>query len=562
MGLRTPTAATLGIVAWVAAAVHPAEPNGRNPARPEVEAAQARSFPQWGSLTPGRHRVGFRLDRVYDHSRRVAPLADFEGKPNAKPVAMPMVIGVWYPAIARPGATPMQYGTFAALGARRTDFAPVTAADRRTAIDNMRDFAGFAFGRQIPEPSMRAVDTTSTAAVLDATPATGRFPVVLAETDGSIAVATVLFEYLASHGIVVIATPSQASYATLQVSRPSVVVEARVRDFEFLLDRARRYTFADTGRLAVLGVNFDGMAALAFQMKNMAARAVVSLDGWEGKEGSTRTVSGGLHYDPRRMRVPYLVVLQDEQQPPPGLRLDRTVFDAMRYADRRWLVLSGIAHAYLVGNPLVYPDVPVDKRRACEALVRGVHAFLAASLADATSASAPTIITESPSPTAARIVKEEVRVAGLPALPDDAELERLIMRDRAADKLASILREARRTDSSVVLFSEQTMALYAFRFTRQNDLRFAVRLLELNTEAFPESWTAADALGDGYRGLADTSRALGAYARAIEIVNRVPGADSAASGAAARARQAIETKVAELRLKSGSRSPSPGRATP
>src|SRR4029078_12544077 len=124
----------------------------------------------------------------------------------------------------------------------------------------------------------------------------------------------------------------------------------------------RQLPFVDTTRLAVLGVNFDGMAALSFQMKNMATRGVVSLDGWEGKENSTATLASGLHYDPRRMRVPYLVVLQDEQTAPPGLRLDRTVFDALRYSDRQWLVLRSMSHAYLIGNPLVYPDVPADKR--------------------------------------------------------------------------------------------------------------------------------------------------------------------------------------------------------
>jgi len=532
-----------------------------NQVRPDGQ-TQHRSRPQWGALEPGRYGVGFRRVAEYDHSRRVTPEVDFEGRRNAGPHAMSLPVAVWYPIAPTPSEQPMEYGMFAGLGIKRTSLTPVTPEDRVAAIDGMRAFAGFAFGRQIPASVMRAVDTTATAAVRDAAPAAGQFPVVLAATDGSIAAATVLFEYLASHGVAVIAVPSRLEYASLQVSRPNVVVEARVRDLEYLLDHARRYAFVDTSRIAALGVNFDGMAALAFQMKNMAARAIVSLDGWEGKENSMRTVTSGLHYDPRRLRVPYLVVLQDEQPTPPGLRLDRTVFDAMRYSERQWLVLRSMSHAYLIGNPLVYPDVPSDKRRSYELLVRGIHEFLASALGDsAGSGLATPFVAHHPRNDAAPdVVKDLVHANAQPAVPDDAELERLIMVDRAADKVASILRHGRRTDSTFTLFSQQTMGLYAFRFARQNDLSYSIRLRELNAEAFPRSWSAADALGDGYTDAADTTRALAAFTRALGLLTLGSPSDSSSLGDLASARQAIERKIGKLRSRSSS--PGPGRPAP
>jgi predicted negative regulator of RcsB-dependent stress response len=59
----------------------------------------------------------------------------------------------------------------------------------------------------------------------------------------------------------------------------------------------------------------------------------------------------------------------------------------------------------------------------------------------------------------------------------------------------------------------------------------------LNVEAYPRSWSAADALGNGYRDSNDTTRAIQAYTRALELVDP--------SNAAARS--AIETKLAALR---------------
>ena len=232
---------------------------------------------QWGSLTPGRHTVGFRLAGGIDRSRRVAPPADFKGRSNAGALSMSMQVGIWYPAAAARATSPMQYGTFAALGTKRTDLAPVTAADRATSIANMRAFAGFAFGRQISEDAMRAVDTAATAAFLDATPSSGRFPVVLAATDGSIAAATVLFEYLASHGIVVMATPSRLSYGAIQVSRPGTVVEARVRDLEYLLARAHELPFVDTMRIA-RAVDPAGNCVLHFSHELAPLLALLSAD--------------------------------------------------------------------------------------------------------------------------------------------------------------------------------------------------------------------------------------------------------------------------------------------
>ena len=92
------------------------------------------------------------------------------------------------------------------------------------------------------------------------------------------------------------------------------------------------------------------------------------------------------------------------------------------------------------------------------------------------------------------------------------------MVERAADKVAAMLRLGKRADSAFVLFPQRTMALYAFRFTRQNDLGFAVRLLELNAEAYAHSWTAHDAVGNGYRDAGDTTRAVATYERALSII--------------------------------------------
>ena len=98
------------------------------------------------------------------------------------------------------------------------------------------------------------------------------------------------------------------------------------------------------------------------------------------------------------------------------------------------------------------------------------------------------------------------------------------------------------------------------RFARQNDLSYSIRLRELNAEAFPRSWSAADALGDAYADAADTTRALAAFTRALGLLTVGSPGDSSSLGDLASARQAIERKIAKLRSRSSS--PGPGRPAP
>src|ERR671921_575001 len=81
---------------------------GGSHAAPSRDAAQSAAPPQWGALIPGPHGVGFRLAPQYDHSRRVAPRVDFEGRPQRGSVSMPMPVAIWYPAARTRSSAPMQ----------------------------------------------------------------------------------------------------------------------------------------------------------------------------------------------------------------------------------------------------------------------------------------------------------------------------------------------------------------------------------------------------------------------------------------------------------------------
>ena len=508
--------------------------------RPSLLAAAALiagSAPGLAQPTPANPRfaVGFRLIHELDHSRAIGPTRDFEGKPRTGDIAVPMQIGVWYPAAARPIGPHVTRGDFALMSMIRGGARPLTRADSDAARTDLKSFAKFALRQDLTDADVNAVFGLQLEAVRDAPAAAGRFPVVIAGTDGALSGGIQYFETLASRGFVVVAAPSRAALGALQVTKPAWVMDARIRDLEYLTAYARQFSFADPSRVVMMGINFDGMAALLYQMKNMRAMGVVSIDGWEGKQGNSLQVRASPFYDPLRMRVPYFVAQQDELDAPPPLQHDFTVFNALRYAAAEHLVLHGMSHAYLVGSAALYPATPAQTKATQNLLLERIARFVDAAVKGETT---PTVASDPPQ------VKEHRRHEALAAVPFAEEVEEIVMAPGGAERLRSIHREARRYNPDLELVTPTALNLFAFRMTRMERPADAMILRELGTEVFPKSAAAQNDLGNAQLQAADTSRAIQAFERALALV---PEDTSLTDPERAQYRTVIQTKIDRLR---------------
>jgi dienelactone hydrolase len=432
----------------------------------------------------------------------------------------------------------MTFGDYLVLSGTRDSLRAITEQDRTTARDGLKAFAGFGLGLQITDSQATSVFSRRLAAIRDAAPTPERHPVVIAGVDGGVANQAPLFESLAQRGYVVIANASLPSLASVQVTNPAAAIDTRIRDLEYLTAHARKYPFVDADRLAVLGINFDGMAALVYQMKNMRADAVISIDGWEGKRGSVETVRASPFYEPRRMRVPYFLVLQNEPNPPPGLAHDLSIFDALKYGAGEHVVARGLTHAYLVGAGAIFTDAPSERRTAHELLMRRIASFLDASLKRSSLAR---VSENDPS-----IWVVDRRHNALKAVPDAEEVERVAMADRGAERLRDIFRDARRENPEVSLFSRTALNLFAFRMSRANRTPESLTFLELATEAFPRSALAQNDLGNGYLQTGDTTRAVQAFERSVALL---PSDSSMSDADRTQSQSTIAQKIDRLRRK-------------
>ena len=485
----------------------------------------------------GPHTVGYRMINHWDSTRAVAPTRDFEGRLNASGRATPMQVSVWYPAVA--GGTPMRRADYFAVSAKRETLTPVTEADIRAASQNDVGTARFQLGIELPPRIADSLAQLPVAAIRDARPAGGRFPLIVGALGGP---SDGIAEYLASHGYVVVSTPDLGATATAQVNRPLVAIETATRNMEVIHGLARRLPYVDDTRLGLLGVNFGGLAALTHQMRNMSADAVVSLDGWELKAGTSSSLLSSPYYEPSRIRVPYLAFSQDNA-PNPGLAFSDTVFHNLKYSTRYAYVIRDMEHAHLLSNLLPFPQLTAERRLGYDFVWRTVRAFFDANVKRDTAAAVFMARSAVENGYPAWLTKLERKDRAFAPIPTGEEVEQMAMRGEV-EKLAGIYRRARSENPAVVVASVQTLNLFAFRFIRRGDTTAAIGFNELAHEMFPTSTHAANNLGNTYRDAGRMPRAIELWEKALTLIDAdtdLPPADKAPS------RTAIEGKIKQAR---------------
>jgi hypothetical protein len=102
------------------------------------------------------------------------------------------------------------------------------------------------------------------------------------------------------------------------------------------------------------------MPAMLYQMKNGEADALVSIDGWEGKNNGYGNVSSSPYFDTEYFQIPYLEFQQHEKTDRESLQLNSSIFETLNSPSKQSYVLTDFGHAYLTGNLIAVPGL--DKK--------------------------------------------------------------------------------------------------------------------------------------------------------------------------------------------------------
>ncbi|MBO3697959.1 dienelactone hydrolase family protein [Roseivirga sp. E12] len=212
-------------------------------------------------LAPGDYTVGFKTDVIYDETRSYEYLGNGRDEVELKSGPRPIYLSIWYPAEAS-SAQKMNYGQYLDLFVR----------DRERTKEYISGFVNN--GREQEERN------AITQSVANAEALSGDFPVIIyaPSFNAPSFENSVLCEYLASHGYIVVASPSQGDKNRLMTA-DYAGANAQAKDIEILLKYAESHPEARADKMAVMGFSWGGLANVIAQMRNDKVDALLCLDG-------------------------------------------------------------------------------------------------------------------------------------------------------------------------------------------------------------------------------------------------------------------------------------------
>lgn len=274
---------------------------------------------------PGDYPVGLKVIEQYDRTRSF---------PAGSEAYRPLQTLIWYPAVKSMNK-PMTVGNYVSLADEEIHF---NAPDEK---------------QNKWRPRFRAVFDIPLWAVRNAAPAEGRYPVVIyAPSDSATAWENAdLCEYLASHGYVVLASPSMGA-STRDMTDDIEGINAEARDISFLVTYTSELPQADVSEVAVVSWSWGGISSLFAAARDPRIHALSELDGSMRYFPGLVQKAGDVH--PNEMKIPLLFfaanssmlmeALDSYYDGPPEDIVGPSVLNAWRQADLFSVKMLGMSH--------------------------------------------------------------------------------------------------------------------------------------------------------------------------------------------------------------------------
>ena len=312
-----------------------------NKARSQTDSAA--SSPH--GLEPGEYSVGFQLLEEQDHSRAVTG-------GNSPPKAYPRPIRTyfWYPAKVFDDVQPMRFGRYAALA--NEDIWPAEIAG--TLREELK-YARRALARSLGPEGFEALLKQPVLAIEKAEALEGPFPLIVIGQGlyyESPVVFAALGEYLAGRGFVVATCPLVGTNSPI-VRIDVQDLETQVRDLEFVIAQARRFSFVSPDKLGVFGFDMGGMAGLILTMRNSDVDAFLSVSSGILYEHPSGIPVASPDYDPLALRAPWLHSAPATRAKQPPDSKAKSLFESALHSERYLLLTEGMGHVDFTSYALI-----------------------------------------------------------------------------------------------------------------------------------------------------------------------------------------------------------------
>jgi hypothetical protein len=477
----------------------------------------------WGTLQPGPHPVGFKRSWQLDPARQYAPgfrTEDIGLKP-APECPRPILVNLWYPA-RESGTAPMRYRDYLDLGSDNPIFAPfakrLDAFTRRTIAEEMLEERPAQIDAAEAAGMERLLDT-STHAIKDAPIAPGKFPLIVAHPGlgGTFEDNSVFYEYMASHGYVLVVAPYQSENAAyLNIDWD---LDRSIKDMDFLVRHVRSLPGFDLGAIGAIGHSYGAQAVLAWRAeKNSPLSAVVSLDSTVEYAGANDTGFAPLKArfaSPARLAGPIMLYASKDGEPDfvrhwSHLKYTRLYTAAVSDLEHNDFITQGAARfAFFPGRKTPqdkaaairagYDRVCLNTRKFFDAYLKGdreAALLLKRMIEDDKLAAAGFALT----------IREP-----LPLPPTGGQLMELALRDG----FDAAMRVARRFGKEL---AEESLGDAGYGLFLAGKRAEGIAFLRQRCEFFPTSWQAQSFLADRLLDDGDRAAALTAYRKAQDLI--------------------------------------------
>lgn len=474
-----------------------------NEAYPQTDTAASKTY----GLEPGEYSVGFQLLEDQDHSRMVTG-----GTLPSTAHPRPIRTYIWYPARVSDDAKSMRFGRYAALADE--DIWPAKiAGDLRTKLKYSR----WALARSLGPEGFEILLKRPVLAIENAEALKGPFPLIVIGQglyfESPVAFAA-LSEYLAGRGFVVATCPLVGTNSPI-VNVDVQGLETEVRDLEFVIARARRFSFVSPDKLGVFGFDQGGFVGLILAMANVDVDAFVSVSSGVAHWPNTLDyLEASPHFHPLALRIPWL----HSQSVEWGPLAAESLFETAIYSERYLLLTKGMGHADYTSYALIenrkkmgeYPAATPEALEGYKALCYYVYNFFAAYLTR-DSESLAFLSKHSKESIPGSTMTLEHRPAK-PASITYAEFVQAVIAGQA-DQAIKEVRALQETEPNHILLKETYLGriVASLGITWGFD-KEVVPVINFWTELYPSSFSAQRMLAEGYIDVGD-------YPAAIEVYN-------------------------------------------
>jgi len=291
------------------------------------------------NLNFGNYRVGFKHYTISDSTRTYNRIYDY----NNQKILRPIPISTWYPS---------NQDTNSKEQLKVLDYLEILKEEEEWEHLPNEQILNWFYYANTPENQGHLTELTNAYSELEF--AEDQFPVIVyaPSYQASSIENFALCEYLASHGYVVISSPSRGTETRWFSNNDVKEMETQAKDVEFLIKEVGKFPVVNYSKIAVMGFSRGGLSNIIAQTRNDKINAVVSLDGTERYQ--YKWLRESPFFDPKRIDVPYVHMAQ-KNIPKEVLKEDNIdfelnskfqLFDSITNSNTYKLKFHNLTHSY------------------------------------------------------------------------------------------------------------------------------------------------------------------------------------------------------------------------